>query len=296
MPSECWLVTGASGQLGSHLVRLLSERRAAEVLALVGQSPHVRLGVPVHRVDLGDEAALRSFLAKRQPTHILHVGALTGVSDACARPAEAERVNVAATRILAEHATAWGARLVFSSTDMVFDGRSAPYRESDAPRPLSEYGRSKVAAERILANREMALVVRLPLMYGYPGLARETTFTRQISALRAGTPLRLFTDEFRTPLWLADAANALIALADSDLTGVIHVAGPERLTRFEMVARFAELLGINAPPLEPASRLSIEASEPRPEDLSLDAARFTRLFPHLTSGPIRPAVFEDLRL
>ena len=169
---------------------------------------------------------------------------------------------------------------------MVFAGDNAPYRESDPPSPRNRYGWTKVAAERELARLEDTLTVRVPLMYGFACTHRETTFAKQIAALRGGQPLRLFTDEYRTPLWLHDAARALIALARSDLTGVIHVAGPERLSRFEMVARFARLLNIPDPNLEPVSRLSIDTPEPRPEDLSLDGSRFVGLFPDLSPRPI----------
>jgi len=123
-------------------------------------------------------------------------------------------------------------------------------------------------------------------MYGLPASPRETTFASQVRALRAGEPLRLFTDEFRTPISLRDAANALVGLCRTDLTGLIHVAGPERLSRYELVERCAVVMKIESPHLEPISRLSIDSPEPRPADLSLDAARFVRDHPKLAPGPI----------
>lgn len=292
MSTQRWLISGASGQLGGHvLAQLAAETSAPEIMALAGSGPVVDAGVAVQRVDLGDTAALRGCARSFRPTHIVHLGALTAVADAHARPRAAERVNVGATRVLAETAAELRARLVFTSTDMVFDGAAAPYRESDPPTPVSHYGRTKAAAEQALATVERALTVRVPLMYGFSRTPRETTFARQIAALRNNDPLRLFTDEFRTPIWLADAAAAIIALARSDLTGVIHVAGRERLSRFEMVERFAGVLGIAEPNLVATSRLSIASSEPRPADLSLDGTRLVELFPSLAPGPIRAAVF-----
>ena len=172
---------------------------------------------------------------------------------------------------------------------MVFAGNAAPYRETDPGKPVSHYGRTKLAAERLLLERDNTLVVRLPLMYGLPVTSRPSTFAAQIAALRRGTSLRLFTDEHRTPIWLADAAKAVLGLARSERTGLLHVAGPERLSRYELVARFARLLGIEDPPLEPVSRLSIAAAEPRPADLSLDDSIFRREFPALAPGPIAAA-------
>jgi len=293
VPKECWLVTGATGQLGSHVVRRLAADPAVGALLALARRPDVGTpGVAVQCLDLADFDAVQSTVREFAPSHIIHLAAMTAVADCWQRPAEAECVNVAATRVLAEAAD--GARVVFSSTDMVFDGTAAPYREADPPRPLSHYGRTKAAAERVLVEFPNTLVVRIPLMYGFAYAPRNTTFSQQMAALRAGTPLRLFTDEYRTPIWLADAARALIALARSDLTGVIHIAGPQRLSRYELVAQCARVLGLPTAHLVPISRLDIPAPEPRPADLSLDGGRFNELFPDLAPQPIHPGVFETL--
>ncbi len=294
MSRQRWLVTGASGQLGGHVVRQLAKEVAATDILALTHSEDVKARARCARVDLADEARLRACVADFRPTNIVHAGAMTAVSDCYARPAEAERVNTFATRVLAEAATECEARLLFTSTDMVFAGDAAPYRETNPPRPPNCYGRTKTAAERLLAGFDRTLIVRLPLMYGFPCTERGTTFVRQINALCSGESLRLFTDEFRTPVWLHDAAAALIALARDDLTGIIHVAGPERLSRFEMVERFARLLNIRDPNLQPASRRSIDAPEPRPEDLALDGARFAKLYPLLMPSAIRGEVFTAL--
>ena len=294
--AERWVVTGASGQLGGHVLRRLCESPAVgtgDVLALAGRG-EVSVGdVTVRRVDLGDVDAVGEAVSSFAPTHVLHVGAMTAVSDAHARPADAERVNVTATQRIVEMAARSNARVIFTSTDMVFDGRSAPYREEDEARPLSVYGRTKLAAEDTVRAYERGLVVRLPLMYGFPCTDRPTTFGNQVAALREGRPLRLFTDEFRTPVWLVDAARALLALARSEACGVMHVAGPERLSRYELVERVAQLLGIESPRLTATSRLDLEAAEPRPADLSLDGLRFVSKFPDAAPGPIRPEVIAE---
>lgn len=294
MADERWLVTGASGQLGGHLVARLSDTDVAPTISALTRGGDVGVGgIEPVAIDLRDAASLRAHVAAFQPTHVLHVGAMTAVGEAYANPQEATRINSVATEVLAEAASSVDARFVFTSTDMVFDGASAPYKEDDAVCPLSHYGRTKAEAEGCLARLDRALVVRLPLMYGFPVARRPGTFAGQVAALRSGESLRLFTDEYRTPLWLADAAVALIALARSQETGVIHVAGPERLSRFEMGERFAECLGIGEPRIVAASRLDIDSAEPRPEDLSLDGSRFNALFPDVNPAPIRKAVFDE---
>jgi dTDP-4-dehydrorhamnose reductase len=288
MSHERWIITGASGQLGSHvLYQLHPDDDATDICAWTRNGPVLRTRATTRRVDLADPAQIRHAVADWQPTHVLHLGALTAVGDCFRDPDRAERINVRGTATLAEAARNAGARLVFCSTDMVFDGTAAPYREFDPPTPSSQYGRTKVAAEQALLDGGFGVVARVPLMAGMPRTRRETTFTQQVAALRAGEPVRLFTDEFRTPVLLSDAARTLIGLARNSADGVIHVGGPDRLSRYDIIARCAEMLGLAAPNLVPISRHDIEAAEPRPEDLSLDCPLLHRRHPELVPGPLR---------
>ena len=292
MTTQRWLITGASGQLGSHVVHHLTQLPDPAAICAWGRRPGIAVaGLEIQGVDLANAAAIRAATEAFRPTHVLHLGALTAVGACHADPAAAEQINVVATQTLAQAAPA--ARFIFASTDMVFDGQSAPYRESDPPCPLSHYGRSKLAAEQALHEFEHVLIVRLPLMYGFPCAPRDTTFVQQMAALRAQQPLRLFTDEYRTPVWLADAARALIGLAQSDLTGLIHVAGPERLSRYDLVARCAQVLGMSEDTLIGISRNDIAAAEPRPEDLSLDRSQLAQHYPELVPGPLRAEALQN---
>jgi len=284
---ERWLVTGASGQLGGHVVRqLATEGLADRVLALAGRGNVGTADVNAQHIDVRDEAALRACVAAYRPTIILHLAAMTAVAEAYARPTEAERVNTHATGVLVDAAERCGARLVFSSTDMVFDGEAAPYREDDPPNPLNQYGRTKAAAERLVLIGGNTLVVRLPLMYGLPVTPRATTCAQQLAALERREPLRLFVDEFRTPASLRDGARAVIGLARSERPGLLHVAGPQRLSRYQLAQAFARALRIDNPRLEPVSRSSVASPERRPADLSLDDTAFRHEFQELAPGPI----------
>jgi len=282
-----WLVTGASGQLGGHLLRQIRQQEPdAQLTALAGRGTVFECGAEVIRIGLEDEQALRACAKSVRPTHILHAGALTSVAQAYAQPEQAARVNTHATRVLAEAAAECDARLVLTSTDMVFDGTNAPYCQTDPPSPISHYGRTKAAAEKILLGFGNVLIVRLPLLYGFPLTDRSTTFWQQVATLRAGRPVALFIDEFRTPISLVDAARALVGLALSEHCGLIHVAGPQRFSRYELIERIARRLSIVRPWLVPVSRLSAQGPEPRPADLSLDGAIFRREFPGLAPGPV----------
>lgn len=283
----CWLITGATGQLGGHIARLLDQEHPdRQVCAVVHRDARISGRAQVFPLDLADAAAVTALLDRIQPTHIVHAGAVTSVADAAGDPARAFQVNAEATSRLGAWAGQHGARFVYISTDMVFDGRQAPYAEDAPPAPLSVYGRSKRAGEEAIRDVRGAVCVRLPLMYGFPVTTRQTTFVRQVQALQAGEPLRLFTDEYRTPVALADAARAVVAVAESDVTGILHVGGPERLSRYEMVARFAAALHLDQVTLVATSRLDHGGDEPRPADLSLNDRRFRARFPAVAPGPI----------
>lgn len=290
MENAKWLVTGAGGQLGGHVVRRLAEQ-GADVLALVRKVPTGTSGIEEQTVDLGDFDQLRATVVGASPMYVLHLGAMSGVGECCSRPADARRINAEATGVLAEASGACGAHMLYVSTDMVFDGDNAPYGESDEADPLSHYGQSKLMGERAVTGLDHVLTLRVPLMVGMPATRRETTFSGQIAALRAGEPVRLFTDEHRTPVWLGDAAGAIIELVRRGVGGVMHLPGPERMSRYEIIARCADLLGVEQANLVQISRNDIDAGEPRPADLSLRSERLEKEHPDLTPGPMRAEMF-----
>lgn len=271
------LITGASGQLGSYLLRALRTRDAS-VIAWSGSRRGTLFGYPLQPVDLRDADTVTAAFRTARPDIIIHTAALSAVGDCHRDPETARAINVQGTVRLAEHAAATGARLVYVSTDLVFDGESAPYHENDVPAPLSVYGRSKAEAEESLHSLPRIAVVRVSLLYGPSVTDRPTLLDRQRQALAAGEPLTLFNDEWRTPLDLPTAAHALLAIAGSDHTGILHLGGPKRLSRQELGERLARVLGRSAR-IVAVSRNSGGQPEPRPRDVSLDSTRWRALFP-----------------
>jgi dTDP-4-dehydrorhamnose reductase len=281
VPRMTWVVTGAGGQLGSAIVDALV-RAGERVLGLGSPSGPLPRGAASLRVDLDDVVAvtdaIQQGLAGARCRYVVHTAALSSVAGCLADPALARRMNSVATGDLARLAMRLGAHFVYTSTDMVFDGEGAPYAESAEPSPLSAYGRSKLEGEAAARNDPTASVVRLPLLYGLPSVDRKTTFRDQVAAIRRGEPLTLFEDEYRTPLSLRDAATAVIRITESSHSGVLHVAGPERLSRLDMGRKLAARLGVLNAELRAASRLDTAAPEPRARDLSLDGSEYERRF------------------
>jgi dTDP-4-dehydrorhamnose reductase len=271
------LVTGATGQLGAYLVRELVGRGVA-VTAWGHSRPAPVFGVTARPVDLTDPGGLAAAFAEARPGVVLHAAAVSAVGDCARDPERAEAVNGGGTAALGALCERVGIRLVYVSTDLVFDGERPPYSESSPVNPLSVYGRSKATGERAVLSNPRNVVARVSLLFGPSRNGRPNFFDSQVAALREGRPLRLFHDEWRTPLGLATAARALAEIATSDVAGLLHVGGPERMSRVEMGHRLAAHLGINRPLTEPISRRSVPG-EPRPRDTSLDSSRWRVSFP-----------------
>lgn len=272
------LVTGASGQLGSYLVRECLWR-SETVVAWSGRRQGKLLGCPLRPIDLTESDAVATAFRDAPPDAVVHTAALAGVSDCQRQPERAEQINALASALLAELADRAKIPLLHVSTDMVFDGELAPYRETDDVAPLSVYGHTKAEAERAVLAYPRATVARLPLLFGPTLIRAPNFFDQQVSALRQGHRLCLFHDEWRTPLSLQVAAQALLDLLKDGTAGLLHIGGPERLSRLEMGQRLAVFLGCDSSGIVPASRNSLAGAEPRPADLSLDSSRWRSLFP-----------------
>lgn len=272
------LLTGASGQLGGYLLRELQTQEAA-VTAWSGTRTGKLFGVALRPVDLADSDQIAAAFHEARPEIVLHAGAMTTVAECYRKPERSRQVNVRGTATLAELADRAGARFIFTSTDLVFDGAQGGYREEDPPAPLSEYGRTKVEAESAALACLRGMAARFSLLFGSTLVGRPSFFDNQVHDLRHGKPFPLFEDEWRTPLDLRTAARALLGVARSDFRGILHLGGPERMSRLEMGQRLAAYLGCAPAAIVPARRESVRGAEPRPRDCSLDSSRWRQLFP-----------------
>ena len=219
------LVVGATGQVGSHLLAAL----AASGAPVVGTGHSAAADV---RLDLADAHQVAHVLNQVRPDTVWLAGAYTHVDGCELDPEASHRVNVAGPTAVAAWAKDHGARLVFFSTDYVFDGKKGPYAEDAPPHPLSVYGQDKLTIEALLAAElaDRALVVRTTWVYGRA--SRGQGFIERLTEnLAAGRPVRLPHDQWSHPTSAQNLADATRRLWAADATGVWHVAGPDYMTR-----------------------------------------------------------------
>jgi dTDP-4-dehydrorhamnose reductase len=158
---------------------------------------------------------------------------MTNVDRCQEQPDLAMKVNGEGTETLARVCREIGARLVYFSTDYVFDGGAGPYGEEDPPRPLSHYAESKLQAERCIAESKVdAVIVRTANIFSY--LPGDSNFFMQMwNSFAAGRPFACYTDQSGTPTYAPALAQAALSLAHSTFRGLIHIAGPDWVARSE---------------------------------------------------------------
>jgi dTDP-4-dehydrorhamnose reductase len=251
------LITGAGGLVGGALCS--DPPPDAEVVGVIRRRP-APAGVASVVCDLTDDAAVSEVVSRTAPDVVIH----------CAYSRERADI-VDATRSVASACAETGSRLVHMSTDVVFDGDSPPYAESDEPRPITEYGSLKLEAERIVADLVPdAAIVRTSLIVSADPL--DDVSRSLVTALLARRRVPLFIDEFRAPIRLDDIVSALWEIAGlEDGSGVWHVTGPDRLSRVELGRAVARAHGCD-PSLILES--SVDAfGGPRARDVTLSCER-----------------------
>ena len=267
------LVTGASGFLGARLV----QEALARGMDAAGASrkPFGREGwegVDWFLADLSRQEEARELIDRARPRWVIHAAAVSRISDCDRDPERAVRVNRDGTAALARAAARRGAGFLFVSTDQVFHGESAPYGPDDRPSPVSLYGRTKAEAEEVLRDEGGDWrVVRVSLLYGLsPGRGNRGASEGLLDLLRRGERPLLFTDEFRTPLAVDQAARALLDLLEAPPGRIYHLAGPERISRYDFGVLTARAAGLDPGLLRAGKRADRPEHAGRPADLSLD--------------------------
>jgi dTDP-4-dehydrorhamnose reductase len=269
------IITGASGFLGWNLAQIA--RSQWETHGFYHQQPIEIAGVTLHQVDLTDIERVTAAIDQIAPDAIIHTAAASNPNFCQQQPELSHRINVTASQALAQICADAKIPLVFTSTDLVFDGTQAPYLETDPVSPLNIYGEQKVAAERaILAIGDRAVICRMPLMFGNAPSTATSFIQPWLQALSTGQSLQLFVDEFRTPVSATTAAQGLL-MALQISPGILHLGGSERISRYEFGLLMVDVFGFDRSLLSPIYQKDLVMAAPRAADVSLDSTKAVKL-------------------
>ena len=264
------LVIGASGLVGRSLMRILGGGNLTGTFA-----NHPKAGL--RHLDLTDVAEVRSCISELQPRVIYLTGALTHVDYCEDHPEDAFRQNTEGPRCVAREAARHGSKLVFFSTEYVFDGENGPYAEDDHARPLSVYGRSKLEGEKAIAEIcEDALTIRTTVIYGWE--RDSVNFAMQIyRRVKSGDEMTIPHDQIGNPTLGEYLAETSAALVERGVTGIVNVVGRNRIPRSDFARALVGLYGGDVDKVIPVSTVSLRQKALRPLDAGLRTDKLERL-------------------
>jgi len=267
------LVTGGSGLLGSRIVQL-------------GRSKHQI--IPTHfkeslfpdsvRVDITNRQNASQTIQKIKPEIVIHTAAETNV-DKCENERElARKANIEGTGNIAEKCGEMNVKMIYVSTDYVFDGEKGLYIEEDTPKPVNYYGLTKLKGEKLVTNHCQDFVIaRTSVLYGlHPRRLNFATWV--IESLRRRKNIQVVNNHFNSPTLADNLAQALLEAAERDLKGLYHMAGSERISRYEFSVKTAETFGLNSSLIKPIKMNELRAwvaRRPRDSSLNIEKAQKT---------------------
>ena len=273
-------------------MRRLRETPGHDVFGTFRSRPPEAEGGSWHRVELTDATELERVFSLSSPDVVVHLAAMADVG-ACERePWQATAVNVGATSAIAGLCQQYEAKLVFVSTEYVFDGRRGFYREDEDANPTTTYGRTKWEAEREVARLPLRWsIVRTSIVYGWPLQAHRNFGPWLVERLRSGQPYHAPADVLRTPVYVEHLVDGITRLVEGDYAGIHHIAGSDWVSMHDFALAIADGFQLDRGLVIPAEAWAQGGSDGDEggEKLGLDCGRTFRLL-----GLTQPGLAEGI--
>ncbi|RIV22514.1 NAD(P)-dependent oxidoreductase [Fibrisoma montanum] len=273
------LLTGANGLLGQKLVGLLTQQANTELIATArgaNRLPYSE-GYTYQPMDITDRQQVIDVIAEAQPQVVIHTAAMTDVDKCESQKDACWAQNVQAVEYLVEACRATNAFLLHVSTDFIFDGTAGPYDEDAEGNPISFYGWSKYAAEKVVIHSGLRWgIARTVLVYGIAhDMSRSNIILWVKKSLEEGKNIKVVTDQWRSPTLAEDLAMGCYLIADQEAEGIFNISGKEVLTPYEMAIRTADYFGLDKSLIAQAdaSTFTQPARRPPRTGFILDKAR-----------------------
>lgn len=262
------LIIGASGQVGENLHRVISDKGFRFIGTYYSHS-----FPDMERIDIRNKAEVHSFIEKNQPNIVYLPASLANVDYCEMHKEESSIINVTGVRNVVKAVNDVGAKLVYFSSDYVFDGKAGPYREDDLANPICEYGKQKLIAEHYLAEHALDyLIIRTTVVYGWESQGKNFIH-RLLSTLMDGNTIKVPVDQIGNPTYALNLAQAVVELALSNANGVYHVVGPDRVNRYKFACEAANIFGLDTSLIRPSTTKELGQVAPRPLNAGMIAEK-----------------------
>lgn len=274
------LLTGASGFLGWNFCKQVSTNY--ELVGTYFRNLPTDIDINWVKINLLDTPEISKLIDRVQPDIVVHLAAIANPAFCEEHPALSHHINVYTAVAVAEASQKVGIPMIFSSTDLVFNGNSGPYAEDDFSYPLSQYGLQKqMAEESLLGDFEHVFVARFPLMFGEAPPYASNFYTQTIKNLQEGEFVRAFVDEYRTmisanvaSMWLQKLIEYALSTnpATENKEHLLHLGGSESCSRYEFALKMAKEFGLDKQLIVPTLQKELDLIPLRPPDVSLDCS------------------------
>ncbi|MCX6642548.1 MAG: dTDP-4-dehydrorhamnose reductase [Candidatus Bathyarchaeota archaeon] len=277
------LVIGGGGQLGSKIIEY--SREYHEIYATYLSRPPQLSASKIFLADKTDKSSIQSLVKKIKPDVVIDTAALHNVDYCETNKEQTHKVNVEGTKNVAEACNAIGAKMVFVSTDYVFNGKIGHYKETDIPTPINYYGQSKLDGENAIKKIcKNYCIARTSVIYSW--VSTQSTVTTSGKPLNfamwaneklgKGEQLNIVNDQYSSPTLADHLAQTLLKICEEDLRGIYHIAGKTRINRYDFILKIAEKIGYNPTLIKAVSSSSLKQKAKRPRDSSLNVEKIEK--------------------
>jgi dTDP-4-dehydrorhamnose reductase len=259
-------ITGCNGLLGQALIRKLND--SFEVSGCDLQASSYLAGaypVTYYKADITNRNEFEPVIADIRPDVVINTAAYTDVDRSEVEKDLCWSCNVRSLEVIIDSIRPFSSLLIQLSTDYVFDGKEAPYREGDPPKPLGYYGHTKYMAERIVRSSKLEYIIaRSMILYGSGVRIRPNFALWVIDRLKKEKSIRVVTDQTGNPTFVDEIAEAFLRLMAKEEYGVFHIAGVEVCSRYDFARRIADIFDLDKSLIQPVSTADLQQSAARP--------------------------------
>ncbi len=258
-------ITGGSGLLGSRFSKFTDEY---EVTTTYNKNPKEHSV----KLDITDEKDVLNKIKSLSPDLVVHSAALTNVDYCEDHQEEAYRINAQGTLNMVKACEKIDSKLIYVSTDFVFDGTEGSYKETDKTNPISYYGLSKLKGEEFVQESDIkSAIVRVSVLYGWHENFNYVMWV--IDELKKGNNINIVTDEYNSPTYAENAAEAILKIFSKNKEGIYHIAGDERINRFDFAKNIAKVFELDETLINPIKSEDLIRKARRPLDSSLSVEK-----------------------